>query len=54
MKPRGYDLSDFDDVKAKAEDIYDAIEAERMPPDEPWTDEMRATFKSWRDQGCPP
>jgi hypothetical protein len=54
MKPFGYDLSDYDDVKEKADSIYGVLASGTMPPDKRWTEDMCATFKSWQDEGCPP
>jgi hypothetical protein len=47
MRPRGYDLSNFDDVKAKSADILSAVQNKRMPPGNPWPPEWVDLFKAW-------
>jgi hypothetical protein len=54
MKPLGYDLSDYDEVKKNSDAIYAAVESGSMPPDTRWTDATCAIFKAWQDEGCPP
>jgi len=51
MKPMGIDLSSYDDVKAKAENIYARLEDGSMPCDDPWPKEQLALFKRWMDEG---
>ena len=52
------DLSDRDSVFEHADAIYQSVSGGRMPPassgESPWTPEMCAKFKSWKDQGGPP
>jgi hypothetical protein len=49
------DLGDYASVKANGPRIYQAVSSNRMPrpPSEKWTDEMKATFKQWMDNGYP-
>jgi hypothetical protein len=58
MKPAGFDLSSYADVKEGAEAIYDVVSDGSMPPSSSgearWTAEMCERFQRWRDQGCPP
>ena len=54
-----FDLWDYADVKAQAEEIYDSVSAGRMPIDDnnnpqPWPKEQVAKFKQWIDEGCKP
>jgi len=57
MKGFGIDLSDRDSVAKHADAILQTVTSGSMPPSSSgearWTDEMCATFKRWRDQGCP-
>ena len=54
MKPRGIDLSSYQDVKARALDIYAAVSAKAMPCDGPWDEEKVRKFKEWLDEGTQP
>lgn len=49
-----FDLWKYDDVKANADSIYDAVENGSMPPGEPWTPAQVAKFKQWMDDGLKP
>ena len=51
MKRYGLDLSSYDDVRAKAAEIYVALKDQSMPCDEPWTEEHLALFKQWMEEG---
>ena len=53
MQGYGLDLSSYDEVKARAPDIYACLADRSMPCDEPWSKERLAIFKSWMDEGCP-
>ena len=53
MKRRGLDLSSFQDVKANAQGIHDAVSRGFMPPGSPWPASKVATFKQWIDAGAP-
>lgn len=50
----GFDLSDYEDVRDHADDIYQTVSNGSMPCDEPWSDERVATFKQWIDEGMKP
>ena len=56
-----FDLSDYNDVKAFADDILDRVtrdknDPQRMPkaPREPWTSEMIQLFRDWIAGGSQP
>lgn len=50
-----FDLTDYDQVKANAEMIYDRIHSKSMPPPpfQPFSDAFIADFKTWMDNGFP-
>jgi hypothetical protein len=50
----GLDLSSYDDVKAKASEIYTRVVDGSMPCDEPWPPERLTLFKQWIDEGLAP
>lgn len=50
----GFDLSDYEDVKARANNIYERLVDKSMPCDEPWTDEHLEKFKRWVKGGKQP
>jgi len=54
MQGYGLDLSSYEDVKAKAAEIYARLEDGSMPCDEPWPAEHLALFKQWIDEGLAP
>ncbi len=54
MKEFGLDLSSYEEVKAKAEEIYARLEDHSMPCDEPWPAERLALFKRWIEEGMAP
>ncbi len=54
MKDYGLDLSSYDEVKAKAKEIYATLEDGSMPCDGPWPEEHLALFKRWMDEGMAP
>jgi hypothetical protein len=54
MQGYGLDLSSYEEVKAKAAEIYARLEDGSMPCDEPWPKERLALFKRWMDEGSPP
>lgn len=56
MKAAGFDLSKYDDVKARAQSIYEVVSTRKMPPSPgpAWSAETCATFAAWMDQGSPP
>jgi hypothetical protein len=49
-----FDLSDFADVVANAELIYERLADQTMPPDDPWPDAQIAQFRQWIDEGMNP
>jgi hypothetical protein len=49
-----FDLSEYGDVKANAESIYERLADQSMPPGEPWPAEQIETFRDWIDQGMNP
>jgi hypothetical protein len=51
MKRYGLDLSSYEQVKAKAQEIYDTLEDGSMPCDNPWPKDNVALFKRWMDEG---
>lgn len=51
MKPRGYDLSSYDDVKAKSAAILAAVSNKSMPPGNPWPQNWVDLFQAWINGG---
>jgi hypothetical protein len=55
---KAMDLSSRDSAFLHADAIYKAVASGHMPPpssgESPWTPEMCATFKAWKDQGGQP
>jgi hypothetical protein len=49
-----FDLWDYDDVKANAEDIIVATGAGEMPCDDAWPEEQVEQFRRWIAEGCQP
>lgn len=54
MQGYGLDLSSYDDVKARAEEVYASVENGSMPCDDPWPADQVALFKRWMDEGFAP
>jgi len=54
MKDYGIDLSSYDSVRRKAEDIYQQLSSKEMPCDKPWPESNIELFKSWKDSGMQP
>lgn len=54
MQGYGLDLSSYEDVKARAAEIYEALEKGSMPCDDPWPKARIARFKQWMDEGFDP
>ena len=54
MQGYGLDLSNYEDVKTRASEIYTRLEDGSMPCDEAWPAERLALFKRWMDEGCAP
>lgn len=51
MTRMGLDLSSYEDVKAKANDIYARLEDGTMPCDGAWPEDQLSLFKRWMDEG---
>ena len=54
-----FDLWSYDDVKANADEILDAVSNKRMPPSKPqgegpWSDANITLFREWVDGQCQP
>ena len=54
MKEYGVDLSSYEEVKARAAEIYARLEDRSMPCDESWPEERLALFKHWMEEGLAP
>ncbi len=54
MKEYGLDLLSYEEVKARAAEIYARLEDRSMPCDEPWPEERLALFKRWMEEGLAP
>ncbi len=54
MKRYGIDLSSYDNVKARARDIYSRLVDGDMPCDGAWDAEKLGVFKEWMDSGMQP
>jgi len=54
MQGYGLDLSSYQEVKARASEIYARLADGSMPCDEPWPPERLGLFKLWIDEGLPP
>lgn len=50
----GIDLSQYEDVKARAKDIYARLVDGDMPCDDAWDAEKLNAFKAWMDEGMQP
>ncbi len=48
-----FDLWDFHDVRAHAEDILERLTEGTMPCDEEWPEEQVARFRRWVEAGMP-
>ena len=46
-----FDLSEYDDVKAKAEAILERLSDGSMPCDGAWSDEQIELFRQWMQEG---
>ena len=51
MKPNGIDLSSYQEVKSRANDIYSRLSAGEMPCDGAWSAENLKKFKEWMEGG---
>ena len=54
MQGYGLDLSSYEDVKARASEIYARLADGSMPCDERWPPDRLALFKRWMDEGLAP
>jgi len=54
MKDYDIDLSQYEDVKAHANDIYARLVDGDMPCDNAWDAEKLNSFKEWMDSGMLP
>lgn len=54
MKPNGIDLSSYEDVKKRAQDIYARLSAKEMPCDKAWSDSHVEKLKEWIKSGMGP
>lgn len=49
-----FDLSKYEDVRARAADIYERLSDGSMPSDGAWPTEQIARLKLWMDEGMAP
>jgi hypothetical protein len=54
MQGYGLDLSSYEEVKARASEIYARLADGSMPCDDPWPAERVALLKQWMDEGMAP
>jgi hypothetical protein len=54
MQGYGLDLSSYEEVKARASEIFARLEDGSMPCDEPWSPDQLSLFKLWMDEGFTP
>ncbi|HBS6070378.1 TPA: hypothetical protein N3F15_001387 [Klebsiella aerogenes] len=54
IKTRKIDLSDYEQVKARANDILDRLEMGDMPCDGAWPQKQIELFKEWIAEGTLP
>lgn len=50
----GFDLSRYEDVRDRAQDIYERLDDGSMPCDGAWPADQVARFKQWMDGGMAP
>ena len=48
-----FDLSQYEDVKANADGIYDRLAEGSMPCDGAWPEDRIALFRQWMEEGYP-
>jgi len=46
-----FDLSMYEDVRARADQIYERLTDESMPCDGPWPEDQIEVFKRWIEGG---
>ena len=54
MDVAGFDLSRYEDVRERAQDIYERLDDGSMPCDGSWPADQVAKFKQWMDGGMAP
>jgi len=54
MDVAGFDLSRYEDVRDRAQDIYERLDEGSMPCDGAWPADQVARFKQWMDGGMAP
>ena len=54
MQAYGLDLSSYEEVTARAPEIFAQLESGNMPCDVKWPAEHLALFKRWMDEGMAP
>ena len=54
MRSKGLDLSSYDDVAARADQILQKLESGKMPCDGAWPADKVDLFRRWVDQGKQP
>ena len=54
MDVAGFDLSRYEDVRDRAQDIFERLDEGSMPCDGAWPAEQVAKFKQWMDGGMAP
>jgi hypothetical protein len=54
MQGYGLDLSSYEEVKARASEIYACLPNGSMPCDEQWPTRRLALLKQWIEEGMPP
>jgi len=54
MQGYGLDLSSYEEVKARASEIYACLADGSMPCSEPWSAEHLALLKQWMEEGMAP
>ena len=54
MKRKGFDLSNYDDVSARADAIHDRLRSGTMPCDGAWPDGKVSLFAKWISDGKQP
>ena len=54
MDVAGFDLSRYEDVRDRAQEIYERLDEGSMPCDGAWPADKVAQFKRWMDDGMAP
>lgn len=49
-----FDLTNYDEVKSNAANIFDRVSDGSMPCDEPWSTDKTTLFRQWMDEGYLP